>query len=31
VKAGVSDYVIKPVTGRAVLEKVDKYLKGAGA
>lgn len=29
VKAGVSDYVIKPVTGRAVLEKVDKYLKAA--
>jgi two-component system chemotaxis response regulator CheY len=27
-KAGVSDYIVKPVTGRAVLEKVDKYLKG---
>ena len=31
IKAGVSDYVVKPVTARAVLEKVDKYLKGAGA
>jgi two-component system, chemotaxis family, chemotaxis protein CheY len=31
VKAGVSDYIVKPVTGRAVLEKVDKYLKGAAS
>ncbi len=28
VKAGVSEYVIKPVSARTVLEKVDKYLKG---
>ncbi len=27
VKAGVSDYVIKPVSARTVLNKVDKYLK----
>jgi two-component system, chemotaxis family, chemotaxis protein CheY len=27
VKAGVNDYIIKPVTARAILEKVDKYLK----
>ncbi len=26
IKAGVSDYVVKPVTAKAVLEKLDKYL-----
>lgn len=31
IKAGVSDYVVKPVTARAVLEKVDKYLSGANS
>ncbi len=28
VKAGVSEYVVKPVSARTVLEKVDKYIKG---
>lgn len=31
IKAGVSDYVVKPVTAKTVLEKVDKYLSGLPA